>query len=293
MYFTEIAYATASAGTGVYVLTETGWTFFNDWAHANEKPVVEPNTIETWLVAYGSENDWSDWTKLGTTFSREELTFGAPITNPPKNVICVGKNYADHALEMGASVKDVGQFIVFTKAKNALTGPNDVILSHNDVTSNLDYEGEIALIIGKPLYKATEEEAQQSVFGFTLFNDVTARDLQKAHVQFFIGKSLEKASPIGPTIVRATADHWLNGFSIRTYVNGEVRQQSHTSHLLFPFTTILTKLSQTMRLEPGDVIATGTPSGVGHAMNPPQYLKTGDVVRIEVPGIGNLQNRVE
>ncbi|WP_188206740.1 fumarylacetoacetate hydrolase family protein [Alkalibacillus aidingensis] len=213
---------------------------------------------------------------------------------PRKNIMCIGKNYRDHALEMTGN--DEGQVpkspVIFTKSPSAVIGPNEAIDAHEMETGQLDYEGELAVIIGKRGKNISREDALDYVFGYTIFNDVTARDLQKKHQQFFRGKSLDTFGPFGPSVLTKDEVKDPQSLSIQTFVNGELRQSSNTAHMIFPIDQLIETLSDGMTLEPGDVIATGTPSGVGKGFNPPKFLKSGDRVRIEIDEIGVLENDV-
>ncbi|WP_216828361.1 fumarylacetoacetate hydrolase family protein [Alkalihalobacterium elongatum] len=225
-------------------------------------------------------------------FSDQEVKLVAPIPRPKKNIFCVGKNYAAHAIEMG-SEKDIPEhLLMFTKAPTAVIGPEEYVLNHAHLTNELDYEGEIAIIIGKKGKAIKEEEALDYIFGYTLLNDITARDLQKKHKQFFLGKSLDTTCPIGPWITHSSVikDKELK---IETRVNGELRQQGSTDQMIFSIPTILSVISQGMTLEPGDIIATGTPSGVGSGFNPPKYLKSGDCIEVIVDELGVLKNVIK
>lgn len=217
----------------------------------------------------------------------------SPIPRPEKNIFCIGKNYAEHAIEMG-SAEDIPEHVmVFTKAPTTVVGHNANVLSHSEVTDQLDYEGELAVIIGKHGRGISREEALDYVFGYTILNDITARDIQAKHKQFFLGKSLDTTCPIGPWIVHHTAIDNPNNLNIQTYVNGELRQNSNTENLIFDIQEMISVLSKGMTLEPGDIIATGTPAGVGKGFKPAKYLKSGDVVRIEIEKIGSLQNMIK
>ncbi len=209
---------------------------------------------------------------------------------PARNVICVGKNYADHIKEMDTA--GAGKFVLFTKAPTSIVGPFESIERHADLTKQLDYEGELAIIIGKTGRDLTSENALDHVFGYSIVNDVTARDLQKEHVQFFRGKSLDGFCPFGPVIVSADSFD-PSDVLVETRVNGQLRQSGSTTLMLRDVVTILVEVSRGMTLEAGDVIATGTPAGVGHGMKPPVYLQTGDVVEVSIEGIGRLQNEVQ
>ncbi|WP_294749621.1 fumarylacetoacetate hydrolase family protein [uncultured Exiguobacterium sp.] len=209
---------------------------------------------------------------------------------PARNVICVGKNYADHIKEMDTA--GAGKFVLFTKAPTSIVGPFESIERHADLTQQLDYEGELAIIIGTTGRDLTPENALDHVFGYSIVNDVTARDLQKEHVQFFRGKSLDGFCPFGPVIVSADSFD-PRDVLVETRVNGQLRQSGSTALMLRDVVTILVEVSRGMTLEAGDIIATGTPAGVGHGMKPPVYLQTGDVVEVSIEGIGRLQNEVQ
>lgn len=205
---------------------------------------------------------------------------------PLKNVICIGKNYDAHAREMDTAGS--GKFVIFTKAPTSVIGPGDVIESHPELTKQLDYEGEIAVIIGKS--GKNIEDAASHIFGYTILNDVTARDLQKEHVQFFRGKSLDTFCPFGPYIV--SADDVAFPLRVETYVNGELRQRGTTDDMIRSIEQLVCDLSKGMTLEAGDIIATGTPAGVGHGMKPPRYLQPGDEIEVRVETLGVLRNVV-
>ncbi|MFD3447303.1 fumarylacetoacetate hydrolase family protein [Microbacteriaceae bacterium 4G12] len=222
-----------------------------------------------------------------------EVKLLAPILRPRKNIMCVGKNYRDHAIEMG-SLNDVPEHLIFfTKAPTTVIGQQDMIHGYPHLTNELDYEGELAVVIGKKGKCISKEEALDYVFGYTILNDVTARDIQSRHKQFFLGKSFDTFCPMGPFLVHHTMIEKPNDLSIETRVNGEVRQSSHTSHMLFDIPEIISVLSQGMTLEPGDIIATGTPAGVGKGFKPPRFLKSGDVIDITIEKIGTLTNTVK
>ena len=222
----------------------------------------------------------------------------APIV-PHRNIFCVGKNYAEHAAEFAASGFDAtgspdGQHlpeypVVFTKPAATVIATGDPIDPHTDITSALDYEGEIGVIIGKRASKVSAADALDYVWGYTLINDITARDLQRDHKQWFIGKSLDTFCPLGPWAVTAD-DVDITNLQLQTHVNGELRQDTNTSLLIFDVPTIIETLSAGITLEPGDVIATGTPVGVGIGFNPPKYLQPGDEVRVTATGLGELHN---
>lgn len=221
-----------------------------------------------------------------------EVKLKAPIPRPSKNILCVGKNYRDHVLEMGSEADIPENIMIFTKAPTSVIGPDETIPLHEGLTSQLDYEGELAIVIGKVGKAIPVEQALDYVFGYTILNDVTARDLQAKHKQFFLGKSLDGSCPIGPAIVHKSALGDMQKVTVTTRVNGELRQEASTALMIFPLAEIIATLSQGMTLEPGDIIATGTPSGVGKGFKPPRFLKKGDVIEISVEGLGVLRNTV-
>lgn len=214
----------------------------------------------------------------------------SPIPRTPKNVLCVGKNYADHAAEMGGDAPPE-KLMIFTKSPTSIAADEQELPVHADVTDNLDYEGELAIVISKKGSKIPKQLAYDHVFGYTIANDVTARDVQSAHKQFFLGKSLDGSCPMGPYIV--TKDEMPNphNLSIVTKVNDEVRQNGNTANMISKVDELIAEISKFVTLEAGDVILTGTPAGVGKGMNPPTFLKSGDTVKISVEGIGTLVNR--
>jgi 2-keto-4-pentenoate hydratase/2-oxohepta-3-ene-1,7-dioic acid hydratase in catechol pathway len=213
--------------------------------------------------------------------------FLAPIPRPRKNILCVGRNYADHAAEQGAAAPV--DPVLFTKAPTTVVG-HEMEVPHPPGVQEFDYEGELALIIGVGGVNIRKENAMQHVFGYTALNDLTARDAQRRHLQWFKGKSYDASCPMGPVVVSAHAMGDLASVRVQTRVNGELRQDQPVSDMLFDIPTIIEVLSHGMTLEPGDVIATGTPSGVGAPSK--RFLKPGDVVEVEVSGIGVLRNRI-
>jgi 2-keto-4-pentenoate hydratase/2-oxohepta-3-ene-1,7-dioic acid hydratase in catechol pathway len=212
---------------------------------------------------------------------------GAPIPRPRKNIFCMGRNYAEHAAERGAAPPERPVF--FTKAPTSVIGPG-VPIVHHAVTQALDYEVELAVVVGQGGRDIAPAEALRHVFGYTVLNDVTARDLQKAHQQWFKGKSLDTFCPMGPVLVTADEIPDPQALGIRLRVNGQVRQEATTAQMIFDVATLLAVLSAGMTLEPGDILATGTPSGVGAATG--AYLRPGDLVEAEIDGLGCLVNRV-
>ncbi|MSO74052.1 MAG: FAA hydrolase family protein [Alphaproteobacteria bacterium] len=236
----------------------------------------------------------------GAGLALADVKLLAPIQMLRRNILCVGKNYREHAKEFAASGADatgkVGSEIpedpiIFTKASNTLRGPGDDVPLHADLTKQLDYEAELAVIIGKGGNRIKKSAAMSHVFGYTMANDITARDLQLKHRQWFLGKSLDGACPMGPYI--ATADELDGGaLDIRCWINDELRQDANTRDLIFDIPTLIETISAGITLEPGDIISTGTPAGVGVGFKPPRFLKTGDVMRVEVQGLGTLINTI-
>ncbi|MCZ0755374.1 fumarylacetoacetate hydrolase family protein [Anoxybacillus sp. J5B_2022] len=225
-------------------------------------------------------------------YSLEEVRLLAPIPRPLKNIFCVGKNYVEHALELGSAADIPKHLMLFSKVPTTVVGHEETVLRHRDVTNELDYEGELAVVIGKKGKAISEAEALEYVFGYTIINDITARDLQQRHKQFLLGKSLDTSCPMGPWIVHKSLIANPNRLHIETKVNGETRQKANTEQFIFPVETIIATISQGMTLEPGDIIATGTPAGVGKGMKPPRFLETGDVIEITIEGIGTLRNSI-
>jgi 2-keto-4-pentenoate hydratase/2-oxohepta-3-ene-1,7-dioic acid hydratase in catechol pathway len=223
----------------------------------------------------------------------------APITRPRKNIFCVGKNYREHAKEFAnsgfdATAKEVEPEypVVFTKPPTSVIGPGMPIPAHLDPTNSVDYEGELAVVIGREGRGIGKADALNHVFGYTIVNDVTARTLQQRHRQWVLGKGIDGFCPMGPAILTADEVPDPTALRLTTHVNGEKRQDAPVADLIFDIPTLIECISAAITLEPGDIIATGTPAGVGIGFKPPVFLKKGDVVRIEVPGIGVLENRV-
>ena len=233
----------------------------------------------------------------GARLPVEALQLRSPLPRPRRNLLCVGRNYRAHAAELASSVfrdhiaKDEGWPIIFTKLPECVIGPqDDVLLPGAAVSTQIDYESELAVIIGRGGRNIGRAQAMQHVFGYTAVNDVTARDVQMRHQQWDLGKSFDSFCPMGPWIV--TADE-LDGRDtrVRGWVNGELRQDGQTRDLIFDIPTLIETCSRGITLLPGDIIATGTPAGVGMGFDPPRYLQAGDVVRIEIDGIGAIENR--
>lgn len=213
---------------------------------------------------------------------------GPPVPDPDK-IICIGLNYADHANEAGLTQTEVPLF--FAKFRNSLVGPSSPILLPR-VSRQIDYEGELAVIMGTRCKEVSEQEALQYVAGYTIMNDVSARDLQMQTSQYIAGKALDTFAPMGPGIVLAADIPNPQTLLLTTKVNGQVVQHASTATMIFSVATIISFLSSLMTLEPGDIIATGTPSGVGFKRIPPLFLQDGDITEVEIEGIGQLRNPV-
>lgn len=222
----------------------------------------------------------------------------APIPEPMQDVICLGMNYQKHKTEAEqfdaqAFTREKGSAVYFSKRATHCPGPGDPIPGHFDIVDSLDYETELAVVLGKDAVNVAEEDAFDYVFGYTIVNDVSARNLQTGHKQWYFGKGLDGFTPMGPCIVTKDAFAQPPAQAIRTWINGELRQDAVTDQLIFGIPHIIHELSQGMTLKAGTVIATGTPAGVGMGFDPPKFLKKGDVVRCEIEGIGVLENTVE
>jgi 2-keto-4-pentenoate hydratase/2-oxohepta-3-ene-1,7-dioic acid hydratase in catechol pathway len=223
----------------------------------------------------------------------QEVTLLPPIV-PRKNVVCVGRNYLGHAEEVararGVELKLPSVPTFFTKAPTSITRTEAVLRLSSRVSSQYDWEAELAVVMGERCRDVPRERALEMVFGYTCLNDVTARDLQQAHGQWFKGKSLDDACPMGPWIVSADEISDPQTLRVTMRVNSVIKQNASTSAMIFPVAEIIASLSRGMSLEPGDVIATGTPEGVGFARTPPEFLADGDVMEVEIERIGILRN---
>jgi 2-keto-4-pentenoate hydratase/2-oxohepta-3-ene-1,7-dioic acid hydratase in catechol pathway len=217
----------------------------------------------------------------------EEVRLMAPIARPPK-FLAVGLNYADHVAETGLETPTFP--LVFAKMPSCVTGPGDPV-ERPIASDRLDWEGELAFVIGKRCRHVERDDAASVIGGYTIVNDVSVRDWQVKTSQWVLGKSFDTHGPMGPWLVTGE-ELDPHALPIRTLVNGEVRQSSNTTNLIFDCFDLVETLSTVFTLEPGDVVATGTPGGVGNAMQPPQFLKPGDTVRIEIDGIGAIENTV-
>lgn len=223
----------------------------------------------------------------------------APIPEPRRDIFCVGKNYREHAAEFHKSGFDsTGKQavppspVIFTKSLSAIVGPGAVINAALDRTDTTDYEGELGVVIGKRAFGVAKAEAMDCVFGYVIINDVTSRELQRHHNQWVIGKGIDTFAPMGPMLVTAEEVPDISALTLTTKVNGEIRQHASLADLIFDIPTLIETMTATMTLLPGDIIATGTPAGVGIGFDPPRYLKDGDRVEISIDGLGTLANTV-
>jgi 2-keto-4-pentenoate hydratase/2-oxohepta-3-ene-1,7-dioic acid hydratase in catechol pathway len=224
----------------------------------------------------------------------DEVIYEAPHPHPDQNVMCLGLNYLEHAEESAQAFNKTGKApqypIIFTKSAKSITGHNCTIPFDPETCSELDWESELAIIIGKQGRKISRENAYEYVFGYSVLNDLSARDIQRNHKQFFLGKSFDGACPIGPYIVTQDEIPNPHHLKISCRVNGVLKQEANTGQMIFDIPTIIETISRSQTLYPGDIIATGTPSGVGFARTPPEFLKPNDVVECEVESIGILRN---
>lgn len=224
----------------------------------------------------------------------------APIPQPRRNIFCIGKNYRAHVHELqGAGTignDDKSALpekpIFFTKATSSVIGPNDPIPASLDPTASADYEGELAVIIGQGGRGIASADAMQHIYGYTILNDVTSRRLQREHQQWFLGKSLDGFCPMGPAIVTADEVEDVRQLRVQTWVDTELRQDDVVASLIFDIPSMIETLSRTMTMEPGDILATGTPAGVGMGFKPPRFLQPGNTVKIIIEPIGTLVNPV-
>jgi 2-keto-4-pentenoate hydratase/2-oxohepta-3-ene-1,7-dioic acid hydratase in catechol pathway len=230
----------------------------------------------------------------------QELRIAAPIPEPRRNLFCVGKNYTEHVVEFGRSGYDqpdrseaMPDFpVVFSKTTTSVTGPYDDIEPHPDVTSELDYEAELGVIIGPGGRGISRDRASEHVWGYTIINDFTARDLQRKHKQWLLGKGLDTHCPMGPYAVTADEIPDVTALQVESWVNGERRQSGTVKDLIFDIPELIATISAGTSLLPGDIIATGTPAGVGIGFEPPKFMASGDVIEIAITGLGRQRNRV-
>lgn len=257
------------------------------------------NLIKSWNDNYNNElkqatsND-DVWQSQATNI--DDIKLIAPIPRLNRNVICLGLNYKDHVAESQSALTlgiDMPEFpVYFSKMASKVTGPKENINSHCEITKEVDYEVELAVVIGKGGTNIRAEDAEDHIFGYTILNDVTARDIQRRHTQWVKGKSLDTFTVMGPCIVHKEKIPFPVELNIYSKVNGEIRQNSNTKHFIFNIPYVISELSKGMTLEAGDIIATGTPAGVGMGFKPPKYLKAGDSIECYIEKIGSLINPI-
>lgn len=250
---------------------------------------ITPEELET------ARRHWQEG--LPGAVSLEQVQLLSPIPRPVHDILCVGVNYHAHLEEAGRifdlkSPQPAKNHIYFSKRACAITGPGQPIPSYPGLDDQMDYEAELAVIIGRRGRDIPATQAQDYIFGYSVFNDVTARALQRKHEQWLRGKSLDGYAVMGPAIVHKSLLPFPPKLQLSCHVNGELRQQSNTALLIADLPTIISELSQGMTLEPGDIIATGTPGGVGMSFDPPRLLHRGDTVRCAIAGIGILENTI-
>ena len=236
--------------------------------------------------------------QAGESVPLDAVRLLAPIPRPRQDVVCLGMNYHDHLKEAAqydaaAFTKEKPVAVYFSKRVTEAVPPEGIIPSHRDLVRRLDYEVELAIVIGKTAKDVKPEDAGDYIFGYTVLNDVSARLLQTEHKQWYFGKSLDGFTPMGPCLVTADEFAYPPVLDISAKVNGELRQSSNTGNLINSITDVLVELTQGMTLLPGTIIAKGTPAGVGMGFDPPKFLKPGDVVECTIQGIGTLRSRVE
>lgn len=224
----------------------------------------------------------------------ENIKLIAPIPKPHHDIICLGLNYMDHVMESKSATKDTKreEAIYFSKRVHGAVGPDGYIDSHDSIMQSLDYEAELAIVIGKDAKKVSKEDAFNHIFGLMSFNDISAREIQHRHNQWFFGKSLDTFCAFGPYIVTLDEFSLPIELNVTSKVNNELRQNNNTRNMIFPIEYIIHELSSGITLDRGSIIATGTPSGVGAGFDPPKFMKTGDVCEIEIEGCGVLRNTV-
>ncbi|UMA64395.1 fumarylacetoacetate hydrolase family protein [Roseivivax marinus] len=249
--------------------------------------IEQGETLETWASGSAKRLRLAD------------VTLAAPIPEPRRDIFCVGKNYFAHANEFHSSGFDSTSKeavpkapVIFTKATTSVCASGETVLGSLDPTASVDYEGELAVIIGTGGRSISKADAYDHVFGYTIVNDVTSRELQKTHGQWVIGKGIDTFCPMGPWIVTRDEAAVPEDMELVTEINGETRQQARVDGLVFDIPTLIETMSRTMTLLPGDIIATGTPEGVGIGFKPPRYLKAGDTMRVSVTGLGSLENKI-
>lgn len=277
------------------------YVFIEREGHYYLPALVAENTGDEWrslqtLIAHPQRDSLLSALELSADMQVDDIDLLAPLPRPNKNIICMGLNYFDHIAEAadfaGRNAKKPTAPIVFTKSNACVIGPDSPIPDDPEVSEQLDWEVELAIIIGKTGKKIPLDKVHEHIFAYTIVNDISARDLQFAHKQFYIGKSIDGGCPMGPVMVTADEIADPHALALTCRVNGVEKQAGSTAQMIFDIPSIVSILSRSMTLEAGDVIATGTPDGVGFARKPPEFLRSGDVVECEIESIGILRNPV-
>jgi 2-keto-4-pentenoate hydratase/2-oxohepta-3-ene-1,7-dioic acid hydratase in catechol pathway len=291
---------THRGGTRIGAIADDGETVVDFSIAAPKLPREMAALIEAGPKALAAARAAMKTRKKGARVTLTKVRLCAPIPVPRRNILCVGKNYHEHAHEFDRSgfnatkgadaIPDAP--IIFTKAPSTVIGPGEPIPGRLDPTRSVDYEVELAVVIGRDGRGILKRDAFRHVFGYTIVNDVTARHLQSRHKQWFLGKSLDGFCPMGPYLATADEIGDVRKLRVQTRVNGELRQDALVKDLIFDVPTLIRTLSMGMTLQPGDIIATGTPAGVGIGFTPPKFLKKGDVVTLAIDRLGVLENKV-
>ncbi|MGF1563569.1 MAG: fumarylacetoacetate hydrolase family protein [Geminicoccaceae bacterium] len=251
-------------------------------------------------VITGDDGGLAAWhAAAGRRVPLADVRLMAPIPEPRRDLFCVGKNYYAHAAEFHSSGFDSSAKeqvpahpVIFTKATTSVCGPGATVRASLDPTASVDYEGELGVVIGKRCFQTAKADALDHVFGYVVINDITSRELQKRHNQWVIGKSVDTFCPMGPWIATADEVGDVRELELVTEINGDERQRVRVADLIFDIPTLIETMSRTMTLLPGDIIATGTPVGVGIGFKPPKYLQPGDTMRVRITALGTLENTV-
>ena len=255
--------------------------------------LIEQSSKENLSDIEAAARDEEVWEKARNL---SDVMLLAPIPNPRQDVLCIGLNYRDHVEEAAGFSKEaftaVPDPVFFSKRVSEAPGDGATIPAHEEITHQVDYEVELAVILGKDAFRVREDEVENYIFGYTIVNDMTARDLQTTHKQWYFGKSLDGFNPMGPVIVTADEFAFPPALPIRSYINGELRQDGRTDKLIHSIAEIVSTLSQGITLKAGTIIATGTPKGVAMGMEKPKFLVKGDEIVCEIEGIGTLTNYI-
>jgi len=258
---------------------------------------INAKTMNDFIIDYEHYSAFLEGLNKVSSIKVPRQNLLAPIEEPLQDIICLGINFLDHAKESakfkGEAFEERGYPVYFGKRVNCASAPYGILPLHEDITKQLDYECELAFILAKEAYKIKAKQAYEYIFGYTIINDLSARELQARHKQFYRAKSLESSTIMGPYIVKSEDIAYPPKLDLKSYVNGELRQNSNTEFFIFDIAYVLEELSASMRLKAGSIISMGTPSGVGMGFNPPKFLKDGDIVRCEIENIGYICNTIK